>query len=310
MGLHLIEAFLEMLSAERGAAMNTLESYRRDLTDYAAFAAARGAGLEKAATGDVEAYLSALHAAGLAASTSARRVSALRQFYKFLYSEGTRTDNPMSVVSSPKLPRPLPKVLREEDVTALLAATSHHAGAVSGRAGLKALRLHCMLEILYATGLRVSELVTLKKRAVLSDDRFITVRGKGGRERLVPLSAAAREATLAYVKALEEFGNEKQRATDWLFPSSSKSGHLTRQRFAQELKSAAARAGLASDKISPHVLRHAFASHLLANGADLRAVQQMLGHADISTTQIYTHVLDERLKRLVHDHHPLASRAP
>jgi len=308
-GVYLVENFLEMLSAERGASANTLQAYRRDLLDFCAFCAGRKVSPKVAATSDVEAYLSGLHADGLAAATTARRVSALRQFYRFLFSEGVRADNPMAVVESPKLPRPLPKILREDEVTRLLELADEETGRLDGAAGLKALRLLCLLELLYATGLRVSELVTLTKREVISDDRFVTVRGKGGRERLVPLSGSARKAVARYLAALEIHGSEAARASAWLFPSSGKLGHLTRQRFAQELKSIAARAGIDTAKISPHVLRHAFASHLLAHGADLRAVQQMLGHADISTTQIYTHVLDERLRRLVHDHHPLSAGA-
>jgi integrase/recombinase XerD len=295
-----------MLSAERGAAANTLESYRRDLIDFAGHLGA-GARLDAAASTDVQAYLAGLHAAGLAASTAARRVSALRQFYKFLYTEGVRGDNPMDVIDGPRLPRPLPKVLGEDQVTALLNFTAARAQTVEGPPQLKALRLHCLLELIYATGLRVSELMSLKRQAVLSDDRFLTVRGKGGRERLVPLSAAAMAATKTYVAALKERPAGTRDDGGWLFPSSGRSGHLTRQRFGQELKDAAVAAGLPADKVSPHVLRHAFASHLLAHGADLRAVQQMLGHADISTTQIYTHVLEERLKQLVNNHHPLAT---
>jgi integrase/recombinase XerD len=306
--VHLIESFLEMLSAERGAARNTLEAYRRDLLDYAGHLMACGKALDTAVTRDIEAYLERLHDAGFAASTSARRVSSLKQFYKFLYSEGVRGDNPMGVIDGPRLPRPLPKVLSEAEVTRLLEASAQRAGSGDGAGSLKALRLNCLLELIYATGLRVSELVSLKRNAVLSDDRFLTVRGKGGRERMVPLSRAARTATVAYLTAHKDASRARRGpVSDWLFPSSGRSGHLTRQRFGQELKDLAVVAGVPHDRISPHVLRHAFASHLLAHGADLRAVQQMLGHADISTTQIYTHILDERLKRLVNDHHPLSA---
>lgn len=295
-----------MLSAERGAAVNTLEAYRRDLLDIAGFIAARKQTLLAASSDDLRDYLGRLHDAGLAASTAARRLSAMKQFYLFLFSEGTRGDNPTTVIDSPKLGRPLPKVLSEADVTGLLQATRAAITSTGGGARLKALRLHCLLELLYATGLRVSELVSLKQRAVGTDDRFLTIKGKGGRERLVPLSGAARAAVLDYVAELKLAEKARGRISEWLFPSSSRAGHLTRQRFAQELKHVAVTSGLRAESVSPHVLRHAFASHLLANGADLRAVQQMLGHADISTTQIYTHVLDERLKQLVRDHHPLA----
>ena len=296
-----------MLSAERGAAGNTLDAYSRDLLDLAGFVAGRGRSMLDAGADDLRDYLARLHEAGMAASTAARRLSAMKQFYLFLYSEGTRADNPTTVIDSPKLGRPLPKVLSEAEVTSLLDATRTAVERAEGLARRKAMRLHCLLELLYATGLRVSELVSLKRRAIGADDRFLTIRGKGGRERLVPLSSAARRAVLDYLaalKAAEEKGHEE---SEWLFPTSAKSGHLTRQRFAQELKDVAVAAGIDEKRVSPHVLRHAFASHLLANGADLRAVQQMLGHADISTTQIYTHILDERLKALVNDHHPLSA---
>ena len=295
-----------MLSAERGAAANTLEAYRRDLLDIAAFVASRSDTLLDASPDRLRAYLGRLHDTGLAASTAARRLSAMKQFYLFLFSEGTRADNPTTVIDSPKQGRPLPKVLSEAEVSRLLAATQA-AAAGGGGARLRGLRLHCLVELLYATGLRVSELVSLKRRALGQDDRFLTIRGKGGRERLVPLSDAARKAVFDYAAELKEAEKAKGRESEWLFPSSSRAGHLTRQRFARELKDVAVASGLRPDSISPHVLRHAFASHLLANGADLRAVQQMLGHADISTTQIYTHVLDERLKQLVRNHHPLAA---
>ncbi len=298
-----------MLSAERGASRNTLEAYSRDLVDLAGFLVGRGGSVLEAEPEDLRGYLSKLHDAGLAASTAARRLSAMKQFYLFLFSEGTRSDNPTTVIDSPRQGRPLPKVLSEAEVTRLLEATRAAADRAEGLARRKALRLHCLLELLYATGLRVSELVSLKRRAIGTDDRFLTIRGKGGRERLVPLSSAARRSALDYLDALKAVEEKGRAVSDWLFPSSAKSGHLTRQRFAQELKDVAVAAGIDAGRVSPHVLRHAFASHLLANGADLRAVQQMLGHADISTTQIYTHILDERLKALVNDHHPLSLAA-
>lgn len=299
-----LEAFLEMLSAERGAARNTLEAYRRDLADFAAFCANAGHAYERAAPDDIRAYFTRLEAEGLAASTTARRLSALRQLFQFLFAEGIRTDNPTSLIDAPRTVRALPKTLSEADISKLLGYTGTQASAPKAKPA--AVRFHCLLELLYATGLRVSELVSLKLGMVQGDDRFLTVKGKGGRERLVPLGQSARLALDAYLELRLAQNRDAHKPSPWLFPSSSAQGHLTRQRFAQELKIIAASAGFDAAKISPHVLRHAFASHLLAHGADLRAVQQMLGHADISTTQIYTHVLEERLKALVQDHHPLA----
>ncbi len=295
-----------MLSAERGAAANTLDAYRRDLLDLSSFLSSRGVSVAAAGEDDLRAYLSDVEARGMSAQTTARRLSSLRQFHKFLFSEGVRADNPATVIESPRLGRPLPKVMSEDEVDRLLDAARDQTALEGNNAGLKRTRLICLLEVLYATGLRVSELVGLPLSAVTGDDRFIAVRGKGGRERLVPLTERAREAIDAYLKARRDQRGEARESDKWLFPSSSRQGHLTRQRFAQELKSVAAAAGIDTKRVSPHVLRHAFASHLLAHGADLRAVQQMLGHADISTTQIYTHVLEERLRRLVEGHHPLA----
>ncbi len=295
-----IESFLEMLSVERGAARNTLEAYARDLGDYSSFLKQRGRSAPDTGPADIRAYLAELSDIGLAASTAARRLSAVKQFHKFLYAEGLSAQNPASEIETPRRAKALPKVLSEADVSVLLDRAQLEAEEASGQARLRATRTLCLLEILYATGMRVSELVSLTRRTVQSDDQVLTVRGKGGRERLVPLSTAARRAIDAYLVETEE-------KSPWLFPSRSKQGHLTRQMFALELKELAARAGIGADRVSPHILRHAFASHLLANGADLRAVQQMLGHADISTTQIYTHVLSERLKKVVNEHHPLAS---
>lgn len=293
-----IEPFLEMLAAERGAAENTLDAYRRDLEHLAGFLAKRGRAPAEATVEDLRGYLAALDAAGLAPRTAARRLSALRQFYRFLVSEERRSDDPTLQLSSPRQGRSLPKILSEEEVTRLLEAARR-------RPGPEGLRLVAILELLYATGLRVSELVALPAAAVARDPRLLIVSGKGGRERMVPLSDAARAALRTYEPTRRGF---LRRAGDerWLFPSRGGDGHLTRHRVAQLLKELAVEAGIDPAKVSPHVLRHAFASHLLANGADLRAVQQMLGHADISTTQIYTHVLDERLKTLVREHHPLA----
>lgn len=299
-----IETFLEMLAAERGAALNTLESYRRDLEDFAEFLGPTR--VSDADQDDVSAYLSDLTARGFAASSQARRLSALRQFFKFLFAEGRRKDEPTRILSAPKKRPALPKVLSVAEVDRLIEAARFDAVQVHETPGrqLRASRLYTLLEVLYASGLRVSELVALPVRAALRDARLIEIRGKGGKERLVPLSPRAQEAMRAYValrKAEDAFAE-----SPWLFPSYSESGHFTRQAFARDLKALAVGVGLQADQVSPHVLRHAFASHLLQNGADLRVVQQLLGHADISTTQIYTHVLDERLRDLVETHHPLA----
>ncbi len=293
-----IEAFLEMLVAERGAARNTIDSYRRDLADVESFLARRDRGIEAASTADLRDYLAALNAGGATASTAARRLSAMRQFFRFLYSEGVRGDDPTTTIESPRRGRPLPKLLSEDEVSQLLA----RARAKRGPEGL---RLTALLETLYATGMRVSELVSLPLSAVARDPRYILVRGKGGKERLVPLSEPAREALNGYKSVRGQFCRNGVESP-YLFPSRGGSGYLTRHRFAQLLKQLSIEAGIAPAKVSPHVLRHAFATHLLNRGADLRSVQQMLGHADIATTQIYTHVLDERLKSLVETHHPLA----
>jgi integrase/recombinase XerD len=297
-----------MLSAERGAARNTLEAYRRDLEDFAGFLTVRDLSAAGAGEQDLRDYLAALEASGLSAQTAARRLSALRQYHGFLFSEGVRTDNPSSSIESPRRGRPLPKILSEAEVDRLLEASRQAVTAAPEGARYRPLRLQCLLELLYATGLRVSELMSLTVGAVIGDDRFLTIRGKGGRERLVPVGATARETLADYLAVRRAMVEDKGRDGRWLFPSVGRQGHLTRHRFAQELKEVAVAAGLSASRVSPHVLRHAFASHLLAHGADLRSVQQMLGHADISTTQIYTHVLEERLKALVEGHHPLATR--
>jgi integrase/recombinase XerD len=296
-----MEAFLEMLAAERGASFNTLAAYRRDLED---FVEAVGR-LAEAGAGDVRGYLAGLSRRGLAASSQARRLSALRQFFGFQVAEGLRDDDPTATAEAPKPRRALPKVLTVDEVDRLLAAAREEAEAPDRAAGQRfaALRMRALLELLYATGLRVSELVSLPAAAGRGGRPFIAVTGKGGRERLVPLNRAAQEALDEYRAAAKERGIADGKR---LFPADSAKGHLTRQAFARDLKRVAAYAGLDAAKLSPHVLRHAFATHLLSGGADLRAVQTLLGHADISTTQIYTHVLDERLKQLVNEHHPLA----
>ncbi len=295
-----------MLAAERGAAENTLQSYRRDLEDFSDFLGRKQPA--KASADDVSGYMSDLTARGFAASSQARRLSALKQYFKFLYAEGMRGDDPTRTLSSPKKRQSLPKVLSLEDVDRLIGAAQAETEKEqkSGAARLRAHRLYTLLEVLYATGLRVSELVALPVSAALRDARLIEIKGKGGKERLVPLSRAAQAAMKDYVALRSAEGAYE--GSPWLFPSHGESGHFTRQAFARDLKALASSAGIDHSKISPHVLRHAFASHLLQNGADLRVVQQLLGHADISTTQIYTHVLDERLRDLVESAHPLAKR--
>ncbi len=296
-----VEAFLEMLAAERGASANTLAAYQRDLDRFAAFLAGRGQPVEAARAADLHRFLTAEYRAGFSPRTAARRTSVLRQFHRFLFSEGLREDDPAAVIESPRQGRGLPKILSEAEVEHLLEA----ARAAEGALGL---RLNALVELLYATGLRVSELVGLPAAAAARDPRVLVVRGKGGKERMVPLSEAARQALRDYLPVRRHFvpGRAESR---WLFPSRGRSGHLTRRRMGQLLKQLALDSGIAPEKVSPHVLRHAFASHLLDHGADLRSVQKMLGHADISTTQIYTHVLNARLKSLVQEHHPLAVSA-
>lgn len=304
-----LEGFLEMLSAERGAAVNTLASYERDLTDLMAFLSSREASLTEATTADLSAYLAHLSAQGFAASSQARRLSALRQFYKFLYSEGVRTDDPTGILDAPRKGRSLPKTMSVASVTALLAKAAEEA-SLEGPGQLGRIRMHLLLELLYATGMRVSELVSLPAKVLRHEGRFLMIRGKGNKDRVVLLSRTAIEAMERYDearKALLPKGRSDEESP-WLFPSASKEGHLPRQVFARDLKDIAIRAGLTPSAVSPHVLRHAFASHLLQNGADLRAVQELLGHSDISTTQIYTHVLEERLQELVQTHHPLAKQ--
>jgi integrase/recombinase XerD len=294
----LIDAFLEMLIAERGASANTVQAYRRDLADAAGFLADRRTGLADVDTDGLRAYFAALEARDLKPRTAARRLSALRQFYRFLYSDGLRADDPTGALDSPRQGRPLPKILSEAEVDALLDAARDRDGA-------EGVRLTCMLELLYATGLRVSELVGLPLAAVARDPRVILVRGKGGKERMVPLTEAAIEAVEAW-RAVRGAYVPTGQDSRYLFPSRSEEGHLTCRRLGQLLKELAIDSGIDPAKVSPHVMRHAFATHLLHHGADLRSLQQMLGHADISTTQIYTHVLGERLKTLVATHHPLA----
>lgn len=304
--------FLDMLAAEQGAGPNTLGAYQHDLDDLAAFLKARGRTFDDAGTEDLRAHLADLDERGFKSSSVARRLSSMRHLFRFMLSEGHRADDPAAILSGPKRSRPLPKVLSIADVDLLLTQSKQMAerGEQSPAQALRRMRLWCLLEVLYATGLRVSELVALPLSAARHDARMIVVRGKGNRERMVPLNDAARQAMVDYLAVLNKPAGKKERkparaAANWLFPSSGESGHLTRQHFARDLKELAQSVGLAPRLVSPHVLRHAFASHLLHNGADLRIVQTLLGHTDISTTQIYTHVVEERLKSLVRDLHPL-----
>jgi len=299
--------FLDMLMAERGAAAQTIEAYTRDLSEFLAFLAAKRMTAEDATADAVRAFLAQLSRKGLATTSRARKLSAMRQFFRFLLAEGLRSDDPCSAVDSPKLGRPLQKLLSVAEVEKLLETAAQGVEqAGDGLAKRRALRIYALLETVYATGLRVSELLGLPRGVLVSDDRVLTVKGKGGRERLVPLNDAAQKALRFHLAALDWQEVRGKAPSPWLFPSGSGSQHLTRQRFGQELKALALAAGIEPSRVSPHVLRHAFASHLLERGADLRTVQQLLGHADISTTQIYTHVIEERLRRLVEQHHPLA----
>ena len=295
----LIEAFLDMMSAERGASRNTISAYRRDLLDFSVKNDLKRCGRE-----EVKRYLASLASSGLSASSQARKLSSLRQFFGFLYAEGMRKDDPTSAIDAPKRTRPLPKVLSRDDVEALIEAARAKDGA-------EGLRLVCIIEMLYAAGLRVSELVELPLAAVRGKNGFLLVRGKGNKERLAPLGPSARGAVDAYLAVRDAFLPEATRgraAERHLFPSRAAEGHLTRGRCHQMLKDLALKAGIDPDKLSPHVLRHAFATHLVEGGADLRSVQTMLGHADIATTQIYTHVASERLTQVMEAAHPLSRR--
>lgn len=300
-----VQLFLDMMSAEKNAAKNTIDAYGRDLDDYCHFLRRENTRAASASTQHVRSFIASCADSGMAATTISRKISAIKQFYRFLFLEGVRTDDPAARLKAPKKEARLPKFLSEEDVSALFAtAQARIEGATSPLGRLRALRMLALLEVLYASGLRVSELLELPESAARQSHQLIAIRGKGGKERLVPLNDSARNAMMAYTSARAELG--KFNDSPWLFPSFGKSGHVTRQAFARDLKDLGAQSGLKAEMLSPHVLRHAFATHLLNNGADLRTLQVLLGHADISTTQIYTHVLDERLKRLVQDHHPLS----
>jgi integrase/recombinase XerD len=287
-----VDAFLEMLTVERGATRNTIESYTRDLTDFSEFAASRGQATAAANADTCQGYMASLHARGLSARTAARRLSTLRQFHLFLLQEGVRPDDPTRHLDTPRLPRPLPKFLTEAEIDALLAAAVHRPG----RPGALA---RAALELLYATGMRVSELLSLPRAALGAKAEAMIIKGKGGKERMVPLSTAAKQAATVLLAATEA-------KSPWLFPGRDPKRSLTRQAFFLLLKQIALEAGLDPERVSPHVLRHSFASHMLARGADLRSLQMLLGHADISTVQVYTHTQTERLRKLVEDHHPLS----
>lgn len=301
---HLIALFLDMMTVDRAAAANTLKNYGRDLERFASFVRRRNETLLTAGADDIAAFLETLEAEGLAASTAALKCSALRQFYIFLYAENHRGDNPTVAIERPKTRRPLPKVLTEEEA-ARLVETAVGPGA-------KALRLRAMVELLYSAGLRVSELVSLPLTAAERGGDALLVRGKGGKERLAPVGGPARRALKDYLAVRREFlarnRDGEPAPSRFLFPSRGGTGHVTAARFAQLIKELAIKAGIAPERVSPHVLRHAFATHLLSGGANLRAVQSMLGHADITTTEIYTHVAQERLKGLVFSAHPLAKK--
>jgi integrase/recombinase XerD len=300
----LLESFLDMMSAERGAAQNTLAAYRRDILDFAEDCARYGAELTSATREHVRRHLEALSAASLKASSQARKLSALRRFYGFLYSDGIRSDDPTGAIAAPRLSRPLPKILSAEEALRLVETARETA-----EDSPEAARLLCIVEMLYASGLRVSELVALPMSATRGSQAFMHVRGKGGRERLAPMGEVARQALDSYLAVRDEFlprGRLAVAASRYLFPSRGREAHLTRRRCHQMLKALALRAGIDPDRLSPHVLRHAFATHLVEGGADLRSVQTLLGHADIATTQIYTHVARDRLKRTVESAHPLA----
>ena len=296
-----IEAFLEMMAVERASAKNTLSAYGKDLADAQAFLGARKSSLAEASAEQVEAYFNALSDRGLSPATAARRRAAVRQFYRFVLGEGWRSDDPSRRVEAPKKGRPLPKVLSREEVDRIIAAAA-------ARDGGQGLRLGCMVELAYASGLRISELTALPLSVLAKDPTYLIVKGKGGKERLAPLNEAARSAVKAYLEVRKAFLPKGDAANPWLFPSHGKSRRLTPRRFAQLLDEAAADAGVDPARVSPHVLRHAFATHLLEGGADLRVVQTLLGHADISTTQIYTHVAGERLREVVETKHPLAKK--
>ena len=304
----MLSDYLTAISAERGAARNTVDAYRRDLDHFGHFIVSNGLKMSQLSTSNVKTYLTGLTKNDYSASSRSRRLSAVRQFLKFLVAEGVLNDNPADGIASPKKQKALPKLLSVDEVDRLIETAQQRIRGAIGKERYRALRLYCLMELLYATGMRVSELVSLPTTVLKGDRRLLTITGKGGRERQVPLNQAAQAALDQFLQATEteeQISSLKSRKK-WLFPANSQEGFLPRQHFARELKELAIESGLDPDRVSPHVLRHAFASHLLDRGADLRAVQKLLGHADISTTEIYTHVLEERLKAVVFEHHPLA----
>ena len=304
----MLSDYLTAISAERGAARNTVDAYRRDLDHFGHFIASNGLKMSQLSTSNVKTYLTGLAKNDYSASSRSRRLSAVRQFLKFLVAEGVLNDNPADGIASPKKQKALPKLLSVDEVDRLIETAQQRIRGAIGKERYRALRLYCLMGLLYATGMRVSELVSLPTTVLKGDRRLLTITGKGGRERQVPLNQAAQAALDQFLQATEteeQISSLKSRKK-WLFPANSQEGFLPRQHFARELKELAIESGLDPDRVSPHVLRHAFASHLLDRGADLRAVQKLLGHADISTTEIYTHVLEERLKAVVFEHHPLA----
>lgn len=289
-----LDSFLEMMVAERGASARTIESYRRDLEDLSAFLTVRNIVLHKAKASDLQEYMRTVAKQFLSPKTQARRLSAIHEFYRFLYSEDIIKKNPADYLQSPKVGKALPKYLSEQEIDLLIETAKQ-----------KNQRMYVMLEILYASGMRVSELVGLPVQAVTRDNQTLSIIGKGNKERIVPLNETARKALDKWL-IRRELSLKKGRVSKWLFPSTGKEGHLTRVGFFKALKEIAVLSGIDSDKVSPHVFRHSFASHLIAHDADLRTVQQMLGHADIATTEIYTHILQDRLKKTVEKSHPLA----
>jgi integrase/recombinase XerD len=306
----LIEAFLHMMRAERGTSYNTITAYASDLREVSRFLAdMRGSSFLGCERQDLEAFFASRAEDGLSSNSAARKLSCLKRFTRFLVAERSLASDPTLLIDGVKARRRLPVTLSAGEVELLLNVAHEAARTASGAARLRALRLACLLELLYATGLRVSELVGLPRTALKGDQRMLTVKGKGGRERIVPLNTKAREALDRYIEATRLAAGGNPAEPKWLFPSWSEAGHFTRQKFARDLKALGARAGLDEERLSPHVLRHAFATHLLDRGADLRVLQTLLGHADISTTQIYTHVMEERLKQTVFDFHPLSEKA-
>ena len=302
-----ISTFLEAMAAEHGAARNTLLSYGRDLQDFSGWLGAHKGSFETAQRADIETYLVACDAQGLSKATRARRLSAIRQLFRFAHEEGWRMDHPAQRIHGPGASRALPKTIAADDVVRLI-----DAAATSGRTDLDKQRNHALMELLYATGLRVSELVGLPLAAVLGDPRMILVRGKGDKERMVPLTNSARSALAPWISHVQQEAALARKsgkpASRFLFPSSGIEGHITRQQFHHLIKEWSLKAGLDPARITPHTLRHAFATHLLAGGADLRVIQTLLGHADLSTTEIYTHVLEDQLRDLVLNHHPLSTK--